>query len=142
MKQKGFSLIELVIVVAIIAILSAIAYPSYLKYTQKSKRSAAQQIMLEYASKQEQYMLDARNYWPPAPSAGASIDPFTDGTLIPLADIASEVTDNYTFVIDTINDNSPPEYTITATPIPGTVMEGQDVLTLNSRGEKTPTDKW
>ena len=38
-NQKGFTLIELMIVVAIIAILAAIALPAYSDYTKKSKVS-------------------------------------------------------------------------------------------------------
>lgn len=49
MNNKGFTLIELMIVVAIVGILSAIAYPSYQNYVQQARRADAQADLLELA---------------------------------------------------------------------------------------------
>ena len=40
MNNKGFSLVELIIVIAIMAILIAVLAPQYLKYVEKSRESA------------------------------------------------------------------------------------------------------
>ena len=45
MKQRGFSLLELMITVGVLAILAAIAIPSYSAYTQKANRTDAVQAM-------------------------------------------------------------------------------------------------
>jgi type IV pilus assembly protein PilE len=50
--QRGFTLVEVMIVVAIVAILAAIAYPSYVESVRKSRRAEARAQLLEAA----QYM--------------------------------------------------------------------------------------
>lgn len=48
-RQRGFTLIELMIVVAIVGILSAIAYPSYVEYVRKGHRAEARTGLLQAA---------------------------------------------------------------------------------------------
>ncbi len=47
--QRGFTLIELMIVVAVVGILSAIAYPSYQEYVRRGHRAEARAGLLQAA---------------------------------------------------------------------------------------------
>lgn len=60
--QRGFTLIELMVVVAIIAILAGIAMPQYNEFIRKSQVAEATSTLLEYRAQLERYYLDNRNY--------------------------------------------------------------------------------
>lgn len=60
--EKGFTLIELMIVVAVIAILAAIAYPSYQEYVKRSRRLEGQSLLNEAAARQERWRAQNGTY--------------------------------------------------------------------------------
>lgn len=126
-RQRGFTLIELMIVVAIVGILSAIAYPSYTQYTIRANRAAAQSEMMAIANRQQQFLLTNRNY----------VDKGTleaSGYALP-TDLANKY--NYTIAL---GGGAVPFFTLTFTPTGTQASDGN--LAVNSDGVKTPDYKW
>jgi prepilin-type N-terminal cleavage/methylation domain-containing protein len=62
MRNRGFTLVEMMVVVAIIAILAAIAYPGYLDYTRKTVRTQAATYLMYLASEAQDYLIVHRAY--------------------------------------------------------------------------------
>ena len=61
-NQKGFTLVELMIVVAIIGILAAIAIPQFSAYRQKAFNSSAQSDLKNSKTSLEAYYADYQHY--------------------------------------------------------------------------------
>lgn len=132
-QQQGFTLIELMIVVAIIAVIAGIGYPSYTQYVTKAKRSAMQGYMMQIASREEQYLADARTYATLA----------TLGMTQP-AETVGKYNEAVVTVVTATTDAgyiagvALPQYIITATPIGAQLANDTKcgILTLNSVGTK------
>ncbi len=60
--QKGFTLIELMIVVVIIGVLVKIAVPAYTAFVTKSNRTDAKTALLDLATREEKYYSLANTY--------------------------------------------------------------------------------
>ena len=74
--QKGFTLIELMIVVAIIGILAAVALPAYQDYTARAQMSEAMSLAGGQKGAMSEYHSN-KGVWP-ANNADAGIAPATD----------------------------------------------------------------
>ena len=75
-RERGFTLIELMITLAIVAILAAVAIPSYRDSVWKGKRAEAKAAMLKMLQAQERYYTQANTYVDPTTLTTAQRGPF------------------------------------------------------------------
>ena len=74
-RQRGFTLIEVMITVAIVAILASVALPSYRSYVLRSHRAEAMQVLAEGQAVLERCYAQSFAYNAPCSSAPTSPTP-------------------------------------------------------------------
>lgn len=105
--HSGFTLTELVIAVTIIGIIAAIAYPSYIAQMNKSRRSEATGTLMIVVNRQEQYLLDHKQYADDMTKLGYAEDPYITPEGL------------YSIAVATTGCGASPCYVFTATPVSG-----------------------
>lgn len=124
--NKGFTLLEMMVVVAIIAILTAVSIPIYQGFITKSKRSAASVCLLESAHFLERNYTLAMRY--DQDSSGNDIS-------MPATSCRQSLSQDYTFSV--VSD----ETTYTLSAIPKGIQASRDTecgtLSINEESQKT-----
>lgn len=106
--QKGFTLIEIMIVLAIVGILSAIAFPAYQDYVKRGKLADGFSALSDWSLRMEQFNQDNRTYLNTAGTACGVAAPTANSFSLTCAATAT----TYTLTATGSNTLSGFEYTI------------------------------
>ncbi|MFO1370605.1 MAG: type IV pilin protein [Marinagarivorans sp.] len=126
-KFLGFTLIEVLVTVAIVAILAAIAIPSYSQYVQKTRRTDAQEKLLDMAAQQERWFFSNNQYTDNADRIGTA---------------ASK--DGYYTVTITLTGTPPTQYSLSAKAVSTRSQSGDTKcgeFIIDNTGKRTAKDK-
>ncbi len=129
-RQRGVTLIEMMIVIVILAVIASFAYPSYMNYVVDTKRTAATSILLQVADRQQQFFMDNKRFANDLTNLGFANNPLViadDGR--PMAN-AADSDSTYSVALTNVTATT---YTITAAPLNGQAARDAECgsLTLN-----------
>jgi type IV pilus assembly protein PilE len=133
-SQRGFSLIELMVVVAIVAVVMAIAFPSYDRYVVRTKRAIAQNALLQVADRQQQFFMDNKRFAASLANLGFAANPWVvddDGA----STVAGDADAVYSVTLTNVTQTT---WTATAAPLNGQLSRDADCgsLSITQAGAK------
>jgi len=127
-RQRGITLMELMIVVVIVGILAAVAYPMYTDYGRRARRADATGALLALAALQEKFYQTNLRY------TTTIDDDLTDGLDgIPY----SKKSENGYYDLTVVSVATDPAFTMRATPASGSPQVGDGAFQITSTGLKT-----
>jgi len=150
-RQRGFTLVELIVAVSIVGLLTAIALPTYRTYTMRANRAVAKAALVDLATRQETYFVDRKAY------AGSLSDINANGFLSRDSTMTSAQgnTTIYSLSMAAHNTSTCPatgsvgstSYTLIATPVGNQASDSCGSLCMTSTGIRltsasTPADCW
>lgn len=137
--QRGFTLIEVMIVVAILAILATIAFPSYQESIRKARRADAKSALFAASQAMEKYFTERQTYLNATLGAAAT-------------DVYKTTSPENYYTLSFTAAPTASAYTIQAAPRTGTSQTADtkcNTFTINEKGTKgvsggtlTATECW
>lgn len=135
--QRGFTLIELMIVVVVIGVLASIGYPSYTEYVAKSRRTAMTSSLLQGQQWMERFYTENFSYYQVRGSSSVVTDLFP--VQLKQSPAQGEGSAQYTIAV-TVDAKLPEAYSLKASRTGGMTSDRCGDYKLDQYGRKTLED--
>lgn len=137
LRERGFTLIEILVVIVIVALLAAVALPGYRSFILKTKRSLGKSELLAVAARQEQFFVNNKQYATSLATLGYVANPYSINS--EAEHVLTSATDKiYTIKLSSASTTA---YTLQAVPQGKQAKDTTcGTLQLTSSGEKSMVD--
>ncbi len=133
-REKGFTLMEMMIVIAIVGIIAAIAFPSYQRYVLQAHRVDARNALQEAAQRLEQIYSSSHRYDETGATTPVSIN---NATLVGWGLSQSPASGTARYNISFSDGPTQTSYTLQAVPVNAQAGDACGTFTLNESNLRT-----